>query len=320
MRKKKYIVHILFYSCILVFLIIAFSWADTYHVVSKLNIDNLKNSQVIPWGVKYTNTIYNNLDITGRGVKVAIFDSGISFNHPDFGSNIKEGYNAINPNTLPYDDFGHGTLVAGIICAQDNKIGIVGVAQDAEIYPVKVLDKYGEGNISDIERGIDWCIKNNINIINMSFAIDKDNPLLRNSISRAIDSGIIVIASAMNSYGGGVGYPASYEKVISVTSIDENYKIGDTSPKGKIDFAAPGVNIISTSSDGSYKKLSGTSLAAPYVTGLVSLILENPEKFGLSKGNISYESIYSILKKFSKDLGKKGKDNIFGEGFIAFPN
>jgi subtilisin family serine protease len=243
-------------------------------------------------------------------------DSGIN-KHLDLGGNIKEGYNAINPSELPVDDYGHGTLVCGVIAAQNNDIGIVGIAPDVELYPIKVLDKYGEGNISVIANAVDWCVKNKIQIINMSFAIEEDKLLLRDAIMEAIDSGIIVVASGSNTYGGEVGYPASYERVISVTAIDKRFKIGKTSPRGKIDFSAPGVSIVSTSNDGDYEEFTGTSLAAPHITGLIALVLQNPKKFGLSnsKTNIQNE-VYSLFKDFSKDLGNKGKDNVFGEGFV----
>lgn len=82
------------------------------------------------------------------------------------------GFNAINPSELPIDDYGHGSLVAGVIAAKNNNIGVVGIAPDVELYPVKVLDKYGEGEITDIAEGVDWCIENKIQVINMSFAIE----------------------------------------------------------------------------------------------------------------------------------------------------
>lgn len=285
------------------------------------DINLLKTQQMIPWGVKSVNAPVLWTETTGKGVKVAIMDSGIDFQHPDLGSSINQGYNAIDPSTLPNDDYGHGTLVGGIIAAKNNSIGVVGVAPDTKIYPVKVLDKYGEGDIADIERGIDWCIENQIQIINMSFSIEDDKPLLKSSIEKALDAGIIVVASASNSFGGKVGFPASYENVISVTSVDEKMKLGENSPRGKIDFCAPGVKILSTSNDGSYEEFSGNSLATPHVTGLIALLLENPKKYGLPEGKRNIQlNVYQILKSLSLNLGEKGKENFYGEGFITMSN
>lgn len=285
-----------------------------YNVYNKeCNISNLNNKQNISWGIK--EIINTNLlsEFTGKNIKIAILDSGINFEHPDFSYNIKRGYNTINPNDLPRDDNGHGTLVAGIIAAQNNNFGVLGIAPDAEIYPVKVLDKYGEGDINNIVQGINWCIENKIQIINMSFAIFKDNSILYNSIKKAVNAGIIVVASAGNSYGGEVGYPAAYKEVISVTAINKNNRIAKVSPIGKIDFCAPGENIISTTSRNSYEKCEGTSIAAPYVSGIISIILHNPEKFNLHKKVYSYNDIYNILSDMSEHIGRK---NVFGKGFI----
>ncbi|MCX8130551.1 MAG: S8 family peptidase [Clostridia bacterium] len=295
-------------------------WGHKNFYMSKnlVNLDTLKTKQIIPWGIKSikASTLWSKA--TGKGVKVAIMDSGIDFKHPDFGKNIKEGYNAIDPMQLPKDNLGHGTLVSGVIAAQNNEFGIVGIAPDVELYPIKVLDNFGEGEISAIANGVEWCIKNKIQIINMSFAIPKDTPLLRNTITKAVDAGIIVVASANNSYCGEAGYPASYIKVISVTAVDNRFRICKTAPRGKIDFSAPGVGIVSTSSNGGYEELLGTSLAAPHITGLIALILQDPQKFGLSENNVNLpDDIYNILKSLSKDLGEKGKDRIFGEGFVA---
>lgn len=282
-----------------------------------MNDEILKSEQEVPWGIESLNAPALWSDVTGKGVRVAIMDSGFNFEHPDFGKNIKEGYNAIDPGELPIDDYGHGTLVAGVIAAQNNSIGVVGIAPDVELYPIKVLNNHGEGDISDIADAIDWCINNKIQIINMSFAIPEDKPLLYSSILKATNAGIILVASASNTYGGEVGFPASYDEVISVTAVDKNYHIGKTAPRGKIDFSAPGVNILSTSYNGNYEEFSGTSLTAPHVTGLIALVLQRPTEFGLLKNEVnSQKAIYNILKNFSKDLGEKNKDNTFGEGFI----
>ena len=281
------------------------------------DVNKLETKQIVPWGVKSTNAPALWPYVTGKGVKVAVLDSGFNYSHPDFGDNIREGYNAIEPGKPIDDEFGHGTSMCGVIAAKNNNFGVVGIAPDVELYPVKVLDKYGEGEISDIVKGIDWCIENNIQIINMSFAIEKDVPLLKSAIEKAIDKGILIIASSGSTFNDKAGYPASYEGVISVTAVDRKLKPGDFSASDKIDFSAPGIDIVSTSGDGSYENCGGTSIAASYITGLAALVMQNPQRFGLPEGDsCTRENVYSILKSFSKDLGIKGKDSIYGEGFV----
>lgn len=284
---------------------------------SSIDLNRLKTHQMIPWGVKMINAPEVWAETTGKNVKIAVMDSGFDFRHPDFGQNVKEGFNAIEPKLLPNDDYGHGTLVTGVIAAKNNSIGVIGVSPDAEIYPVKVLDQYGEGDIVDIVRGIDWCIENKIQIINMSFALKDNDPLLKSSIEKALKSGIIIVASASNSFGGKVGYPASYDGVISVTSVDENVHLAEKSPIGKIDFSAPGVGIVSTFNNEDYKEYSGNSLAAPHITGIIALILENPEQFGFKRGHkLSYDEVVVFLK----DISIKFVENSITSGGSGFPS
>ncbi|RCX08301.1 subtilase family protein [Anaerobacterium chartisolvens] len=316
--KRKVLLGLVLLIALMTFWFLFFFWNGTNVHEKTINTEALKSEQIIPWGTSKINAPAFWSETTGRGIKVAVMDSGINFKHPDYGENIKNGFNAVTPGEPALDNFSHGSLIAGIIAACNNEIGIVGVSPDVELYPVKVLDKYGEGDIADIVKGIDWCIENKIQIINMSFAIPDNKPFLEIAIKKALDEGIIIVASASNTYGGEVGYPASYDKVISVTAVDEKYKIARNAPRGKIDFCAPGVNVVSTSSNGGYEVYSGTSMAAPHVTGLIALILQNPSKFGLPNSrNVSHGEIYSILKELSKDLGDKGKDSTYGEGFIS---
>jgi subtilisin family serine protease len=202
-----------FFSFVITFIICLFS-KSLISVTYQSDID-LSNHQTVRWNVNHI----TKGDLTGEGIRIGILDSGIAYTHPDL-SNLQPGYNAIFPNALPIDDYGHGTLVTGIIASQNNNIGTIGIAPKAEIYPVKVLDKYGEGDIDDITKGIYWCIDNKIQIINMSFALPNDNQVLHDAINKAMQSGIIIVASASNTFGGSSEYPASYDQVISVTAVD----------------------------------------------------------------------------------------------------
>ncbi|MHA6534067.1 S8 family peptidase [Paenibacillus sp. BAC0078] len=279
-----------------------------------IDISKLNAEQIVPWGISSINapTMWAH-GFSGEKVRVAIMDSGVIFNHPDLRDNLKKGINIIHPSELPLDNNGHGTLVTGVISANNNNYGVVGVAPDAEIYPVKVLDQKGYGDINDIVKGIEWCIQNKMQIINMSFSVDEDNISLHRVIRKAIDAGIIIVASASNSYGGEVGFPASYDEVISVTSVDINLVIDKRAPRGKVDFSAPGVDVISTSMNGQYAKLSGTSLATPYITGIVALILEYQQNLGIRSTRFN---ILSELRSMSRHLGERGSETTYGYGFV----
>jgi len=118
--------------------------------------------QVIPWGAQSVNAPAAWAESTGAGVKVAFVDTGVQINHPDLSANIAGGYNAINPTKSATDGNGHGTHVAGIIAAVNNSIGVVGVAPQARIYSVRVLNNSGTGWLSDIIAGLNWCLDNDI--------------------------------------------------------------------------------------------------------------------------------------------------------------
>ncbi|MBB5355308.1 subtilisin family serine protease [Anoxybacillus mongoliensis] len=273
--------------------------------------------QIIPWGVNSVGT--NKLLVKQEPVskvKVAILDSGINREHEDLKGKVVEEFNAINPGQPLYDTYGHGTAIAGIIAASDNEIGIRGVSPNVEIYSVKVLDDKGRGKVRDLVRGIQWCIDNRVQVMNISFGMSSDNSELREAIETAINSGIIVVAAAGNNYGGKTDYPANYKDVISVTAVNSNYKMASFSARGKIDFSAPGVDILTTSNNGGYGMYSGTSLAAAYVTGIVAIILEEPEQFGISKykKNKKFSSeMINILRRYSVKIGNK---TYYGNGFV----
>src|SRR3989338_1768706 len=137
--------------------------------------------QILPWGVERIGAPIAWGEATGTASRVAIVDTGIDLDHPDLARNLKTGFNAISPTRTPDDDNGHGSHVAGIVGAVNNTIGTVGVAVDAELIPVKVLDRRGRGYLSDIVEGIDWAVANDANIINLSLGTSVDILSLRES-------------------------------------------------------------------------------------------------------------------------------------------
>ncbi|MBT2646434.1 S8 family serine peptidase [Bacillus sp. ISL-34] len=244
---------------------------------------------------------------------MAILDSGINKEHPDLKGQIYKEFNAINSKEPMKDIFNHGTSIAGIIAAKDNSIGIKGISPKSKIYSVKVLNDKGEGSVEHIIRGIEWAINEKVEIINISFGLKNDNQKLKKVINKATNNGIIVVASSGNNYIKDVDYPAKYNNVISVGSIDHEHERAKFSPRGKIDVVGPGRDILSTNNLKDYSIFEGTSYSTAFVTGLISLYLsENPTiKF-------DQKAIINLLKNKSLDLGIKGLDNTYGYGLLQY--
>jgi minor extracellular protease Epr len=232
----------------------------------------------ITWGIERVNARLAWNNSTGKNVKIAVLDTGISSTHPDL--TVSGGINLVgkSKNNKWSDDNGHGTHVAGIIAAKNNTIGVVGVAPDAQLYAVKVLDAYGSGYISDVIEGIDWAVQNNMNVVSMSLGTAAYSQALNDTSANAYNAGIILVAVAGNSGDGNMStddvlYPAKFDYVIAVSAVDYNNLAPIWSADGaKIELAAPGVDIYSTWLNGGYANASGTSMAAPFVSGVAALV------------------------------------------------
>jgi subtilisin family serine protease len=268
-------------------------------------------AEALPWGV---NRIDADLvwDINvGAGVKVAVVDTGIDLDHPDLAANIFRSYNAINTSKSADDDNGHGTHVAGTIAAVDNTIGVIGVAPQASLLAVKVLDRRGSGYLSDIIEGIDWSIANGAQVINMSLGTSSNIQSFHDAVKRAYNAGVVVVAAAGNSGPGDdtVNYPAKYTEVIAVSATDSSDGIASFSSRGsEVELAAPGVNIPSTYKGGGYKTISGTSMASPHVAGVAALVI--------ASGTSGVENVRTVLKNTADNLGSAGKDDLYGYGLV----
>jgi len=232
--------------------------------------------QPVPWNIAQVKAPEAWSSSTGNEVKVAVIDSGIDINHPDLANNIAGCLNLIRPWRSCQDDNGHGTHVSGIIAAEDNPIGVVGAAPQAKIYALKVLDRRGRGYLSDLLEALDWVMKNNIEVVNMSLSTRSDIASLREAVEEVSNAGIIQVAAAGN-YGPdeeSLTYPAKYPQVIAVAATDKNNHVSSFSSRGaELDLAAPGEEVFSTYPRNSYRIMSGTSMAAPHVSGAVALRL-----------------------------------------------
>jgi subtilisin family serine protease len=252
-------------------------------------------------------------------VVIAVIDTGIDFTHPDLASNVwintaeiegngidddNNGYvddirganvssQAANPGS-PYDDNQHGTHVAGTIAASANGIGVVGVAPNVTLLPIKFLNASGSGSISDAIRAIDYMValkKRGVNIVasNNSWGGGGYSQALEDAIKIANDAGIAFVVAAGNDGRDNdvsPSYPASYEvpNIISVAAVDSQQNLASFSNFGEesVDIAAPGVSILSTVPGGGTATLSGTSMATPHVTGALALLysLDPSASFG----------------------------------------
>lgn len=269
-----------------------------------------------------------NSGYTGLGVKIAVIDSGVDIDHPDFAATteaaaaIAGGVSEVDYTTSYEDDNGHGTHVSGIIGARQNGIGIVGIAPKASIYAVKALDGSGSGNISSIIAGIDWSIQNHMDIISMSLGSQYSSTALQNACDTAYADGILVVAAAGNTGTKSVSaksnidtinYPAKYNSVIAVGAVDSSNNRAYFSSTGKeLEVVAPGVKIVSDYLNGETATMDGTSMAAPYVAGNLAL---------LKQANPTYTNVQlrSLLQSNVTDLGNKGRDTLYGYGLIKAP-
>ena len=211
-------------------------------------------------------------------VKIGILDSGVLTTDEIGMADHLNFIEADDDIIVTYQDYtGHGTGVAGIIGAKLDGKGIVGINPNAELYSLRVFGEENKAPVSRIIEGIMWAIDHDIDVLNMSFSTNVDSKALHYAIQQAYAAGIVMVAAAGNE-GGTVQYPAAYEEVISVGSVNQKQTLSDFSATGdNLDVVAPGEDILSTSYLWGYMAADGTSLSAAHVTGLASLILQqNP--------------------------------------------
>ena len=255
----------------------------------------------LTWGVQRVRAPAAWQNTEGKGVRVAIIDTGIDTGHPDLVGQVDGGYSAITKSeaTEAYqDDNGHGTHVAGTVAGKKDDKGVVGVAPLARLYAVKVLDADGSGNMSDVIDGIVWAASNDMQVANMSLGAPFGSETMLRALRFAKGRGTIVVAAAGNSSGGPVGYPGAYPETIAVASADSEDKFSPFSSKGaEVDFIAPGSDIVSAKMGGGFASYSGTSMAAPHVAGLVALTVSQGWT-GLS----GPDGVMAQLKKAAKPV------------------
>jgi subtilisin family serine protease len=245
-------------------------------------------AQRVSWGMARIHAPAAWKTTTAPAVKVATLDTGVDLTHPDLIDNIKGGANILSPISPPQDDNGHGTHVAGILAAEKNKIGVVGVGPNVDLYAVKVLGATGNGMVSDIISGLEWCIANHIQVVNMSFGTQEDSPSFREAITQAHNAGIVEVAAAGNDGPGGdtVEFPGRYPEVIAVSALTPSNHVALFSSVGpEVALTAPGVNVRSCYLGGGYAILSGTSMSSPFAAGVAALVISTPVGASDTNGN-----------------------------------
>jgi thermitase len=245
---------------------------------------------------------------------IAIVDSGINLNHPEFGGRLVPGYDFINSDDDPSDDHGHGTHVAGIAAAGINGIGMVGVCPECKVMPVKVLNQRNGGTWGTVSKGILFAVDNGADVINLSLGASITSTTLISSVQYALDKGVVIVAAAGNMASSSPFYPAAVPGVIGVSGTDSQDQYWQVSDYGDyIDVSAPAVNIYSSYHDlantSGYAYMSGTSMASPFVSGLVGLILSR-------RPDYTVDQVTNLLEKTARDLGDPGRDPLYGFGRV----
>lgn len=273
------------------------------------------------WNLRSINVESAWQETKGNGVTVAVIDTGVT-RVPDLQkTEFVSGYDFVNDRTLATDDNGHGTHVAGTIAqSTNNNYGVAGIAYEANVMPLKVLDAYGSGTVADIAEAIKFAADNGAEVINMSLGGGGESQLMKEAIDYAYNKGVVIIAAAGNSNQNSAGYPARYPRVIGVSALDPSGEKAPYSNFGAgVDISAPGGStaggneaggilqntIDAETGESIFAAFQGTSMASPHVAGVAALIkamgVEDPEQ------------IANILKESSRAI-EQDPLNHFGSG------
>ncbi|MEX1063819.1 MAG: S8 family peptidase [Candidatus Paceibacterota bacterium] len=299
---------------------------------AKGNSQRYLPSDQTPWGIE---TVYNDPLVLatsgGKGIRVAVLDTGVTISHPDLEGRVSDCKDFTN-RRFPIidgkcaDKNGHGTHVAGIIAADagSDNLGVYGVAPESELLAYKVCGDNGSCYADDVAFALRSAADHGANIVNMSFGTNKDVALIRDAINYAASQGVLMVAAAGNDgpFPASLDYPAAYPSVIAVGAISQSLAVTDWSSRGinsttkpfiveekDIEFAMPGEHVESTWNSGSYVILSGTSMAAPFTAGLAA-------KFWQADAENPMESTRELLHSLARDLFPAGDDDLSGFGLM----
>lgn len=275
-------------------------------------------SQIYPQNVRDLNIPKIWKKTKGKGITVLVLDTGCPVNHPDLNANIDvtKCYSFISGEDIWDSHVGHGTHCSGTIGAADNTFGIVGVAPEVTIVTGKVLNKNGRSVGNSIDRGLAYALELKPDVVSMSLGGPNPMPQAHNIIKRLVDQNIAVVCSAGNNGEENVLYPARYDECIAVGSYSNSLlkdKSVFSSWGDSLDIMAPGEKILSTYLNQSYAVLTGTSMAAPVISGVVALLKSYHRKNGKE---LTVKETKDMLYNTALDIGSTGWDEKNGWGIV----
>lgn len=266
-------------------------------------------------------------ELNGQGIKIAILDTGIDVNHSALTAQVRKNFTGGAEDDVR-DEEGHGTMVAGVIAARGASTTIVGVAPEASLFVGKVIKRSSGGAVGALRDGIHWAVEQKVDVINISLGRTQDSQAIQSEVIAAARQGIFVICAAGN--GGsvsGVDFPARHSRCIAVGAVTRQGNRWKVSPSEgsaigrELDIMALGANVRSTFpttlGDQSGEAVGqGTSLAAPFVTGVVALALAKHRILGGNTSITTLEELTEHLRRTAIDLPPDGVDPQFGHGII----
>lgn len=261
---------------------------------------------------------------SGRGVTVAVIDTGVQADHPDLAGRVLKGWDFVESDNKPGDRNGHGTHVAGVVAAKaNNKRGIAGLAPSSRILPVRVLNSAGRGNTLNVARGIVYAVRKGADVINLSLAGDVPDAQVQAAVQYALARNVIVVAAAGNAgCAAPPAYPAAFPGVIGVGASNRYDGVAPFSACGPaVDLVAPGTAIRSTmikrpsltlpcAYGKSYCMLDGTSMASPHVAAAAAIVISR------SRHRLGAAKVAHLLITRADDIGTPGVDASSGYGVL----
>jgi hypothetical protein len=241
----------------------------------------------------------------GENVLVAVIDTGIDAEHPDLAGTVVDQFDALAGVEGPQD---HGTGIAGVIAAHGRLMGAAPAVHVLAVRAFGTTQGSAQGTTFNIVKGLDWAVARGARLVNMSFAGPAD-PTLQKAMASAHDKGTVLIAAAGNAGPNSPPlYPAADPNAIAVTAVDGEDRIFERANRGSyVALSAPGVDILTPAPGEAYRMSSGTSFAAAYVSGIAALMLDR-------KPALTADALKSMLLSTARDLGPKGRDEVYGQG------
>ena len=273
----------------------------------------------LAWGVARigSGTVHSS-GVTGAGVRVAVFDSGLEYTHFELAHAFAGGWDFVNDDDDPADDNGHGTHVSGTIAAADDDQWVVGVAPGVQLFGIKILDATGQGDFSDVIAGLEWAVDHGVQVTNHSYGSSSDpGTLVAQAFANSATAGLVHVAAAGNTgncrgTGNNIGFPARYNHVMAVGATDQLDNRACFSSTGPtLELAAPGTPIVSSYLNDDIAYGQGTSMASPHVAGAAALLM--------SAGVLNAAQVRTLLTSTAIDLGDSGRDKLYGFGLVNVP-